>query len=52
MKKHEYHCVLCGEQLIEIGLGFLECPKCKKQYLPTINDKEQTASITWKNDRV
>jgi len=30
---HPYHCMFCGKQLFEIGLGCLAC-NCGKQYIP------------------
>lgn len=47
--KHEYHCPLCGTQLEEAGLGILICPKDEDhQFIPTVDEKEDTASLTWK----
>jgi len=39
--KHHYFCVLCGESLYEIGLGFLQCKKCKTQFLPTMRIRDE-----------
>ena len=32
---HSYHCPLCGTQLHEIGLGFLECRSCRHDFVPS-----------------
>ncbi len=47
--KHPYHCVLCGTQLVELGLGCLACPneKCETQFIPTCNKNETEFSVTW-----
>ena len=44
---HPYHCVICGTQLREIGMGILECDKCKRQFLPTISKDNSEYSISW-----
>ena len=35
---HPYHCMFCGRQLSEIGLGLLACA-CGKQYLPFLDKR-------------
>ncbi len=45
--KHHYHCVLCGTQLNEAGLGILACPSCRAHFIPTVNEAENTASVEW-----
>ena len=47
---HEYHCVFDGTQLREIGLGFLMCSKCKRQYLPHGSPDDRTMSLTWSEE--
>lgn len=47
---HDYHCVFDGTQLREIGLGFLACPKCERQYLPTTQPDDRTMSLSWMED--
>ena len=46
-KQHPYHCVMCGEQLEEVGLGMLACPDCETVYVPTLNDGN--ASVIWRH---
>ena len=39
-------CFCCGGELKEVGLGFLECEKCDKSYLPYLNyDNEQCLAL-------
>lgn len=44
---HPYHCPLDGEQLVEVGLGILECRKCDTQFLPMYKPEEDEYSIVW-----
>ena len=37
-RKHDYFCFLCGGELYEIDLGFVECSKCSVQFLPFIDE--------------
>ena len=41
---HQYHCMFCGKQLFEIGLGGLACD-CGKQFIP-FYDEQDNPSIT------
>lgn len=34
-KKSIFYCMFDGEQLIELSLGFLKCPKCTSIFLPS-----------------
>lgn len=34
-KKSIFYCMFDGEQLIELSLGFLRCPKCSSIFLPS-----------------
>lgn len=47
MVMHPYHCVLCGTQLHEVGLGILECAKCGTGFIPTCNSEETELSVSW-----
>ena len=35
-----FHCFSCGTQLREIGMGFCECPNCRKRFLPYTNKED------------
>jgi len=35
-----FHCFSCGTKLVEIGMGFCECPNCRKKFLPYINKED------------
>lgn len=35
-----FHCFNCGTKLVEIGMGFCECPNCRKKYLPYKNQED------------
>jgi hypothetical protein len=45
--KHPYHCVGCGNQLVEGGLGLLFCESCKTCFLPTSNEGGKGFSLEW-----
>ena len=45
---HPYHCVLCGTRLHEIGLGMLECARCKTCFVPTCDGTE--LSVSWQHE--
>jgi hypothetical protein len=45
---HQYHCPLDGTQLIEVGLGLLECRQCKTQFVPSLSEGlHGEASLSW-----
>lgn len=48
MNLHPYHCVLCGTQLHETGLGILGCSGCSNQYISTVDENADEASLSWK----
>ena len=45
---HPYHCPLDGTQLHEMALGFLECSKCRGQFLPFV-DPDGMQCIGWRS---
>lgn len=47
---HPFHCFYCGTQLIEIGLGILECPNCLKDYIPFI-DNEGNQCLSYQTNK-
>ena len=44
---HSYHCPLCGTQLHEIGLGFLECRSCRHDFVPSCQAEKNEYSLSW-----
>jgi len=44
---HSYHCSLCGTQLHEIGLGFLECRSCRHDFVPSCRTEKNEFSLSW-----
>ncbi len=44
---HPYHCVLCGTQLEEIGLGILICPQDQTQFLPSLSPHGKYSRLEW-----
>lgn len=59
MTPHPYHCVKCGHQLYEKGLGVLGCEKCDEEYIPTSDpgyEKDfpgkQMMQVCWIEDKI
>lgn len=46
-----FYCFNCGNELKEIGLGFLECDKCRSQFLPFIDESDCQALSCCTSDK-
>jgi len=44
---HQYHCVLCGTQLIEGSLGILYCKNCETEFVPSMDAEEKECRLSW-----
>ena len=47
---HHYHCVDCGTQLVELGLGVLGCPECEEQFIP-VGTPDGGLSLCWQEKK-
>lgn len=45
---HIYHCPIDGHRLMELVLGVLSCPKCEREYIPTMRRDER--GLSWREE--